>query len=67
MLTDGVPNDVGTAKRLIARCRTSGLEVVGVGIQVDVSHLFGVAVAVREVTDLKRALFGVAERLLLAA
>jgi len=67
VLTDGVPNDVATAKRLIARCRTSGLEVVGVGIQVDVSHLFEVAVEVREVTDLKRALFGVAERLLLAA
>jgi nitric oxide reductase activation protein len=67
VLTDGQPNDAASTRRLLARCRASGLEVIGVGIQVDVSPLFDVAVEVREVADLKRALFGVAERLLMAA
>jgi hypothetical protein len=48
-------------------CRQAGIEAVGVGIGVDVRHLFPAAIEVTEAKDLKRELFGVAERLLVGA
>ena len=48
-------------------CRQAGIEAVGVGIGVDVRHLFPTAIEVTEAKDLRGALFGIAERLLLGA
>jgi hypothetical protein len=48
-------------------CGEAGIETVGVGIQTDIGHLFPVSVEVTDVADLKQALFGVAERLLVEA
>ena len=67
VLTDGEPDDTPEALRLIRLCRQAGIEAVGVGIGVDVRHLFPTAIEVTEAKDLKGALFGVAERLLLGA
>jgi cobalamin biosynthesis protein CobT len=65
-LTDGEPNDLRSAKDLLRRAAASGVECIGIGIQHDVSRLFPVAVRIDDIADLKTALFGIAERLLLA-
>jgi cobaltochelatase CobT len=67
VLTDGEPDDTPEALRLLGLCRQAGIESVGVGIGVDVRHLFPTAIEVTEAKDLKGALFGIAERLLLGA
>ncbi|MBK1699948.1 VWA domain-containing protein [Thiococcus pfennigii] len=67
VLTDGEPDDRSEALRLLGLARQAGIEAVGVGIGVDVRHLFPSAIEVSEARDLKGALFGVAERLLLGA
>ena len=64
VLTDGEPDDTPEALRLLGLCRQAGIEAVGVGIGVGVQHLFPTAIEVMEAKDLKRELFGVAERLL---
>jgi hypothetical protein len=64
-LTDGEPNDVRSALDLIRRDAASGIECIGIGIRQDVSRLFPVAVRIDDIADLKTALFGIAERLLL--
>ncbi|MFE8033039.1 VWA domain-containing protein [Thiohalocapsa marina] len=67
VLTDGKPDQVDSTREILRLCRAANLETVGIGIDVDVSGLFPVALRVNEVTELKRALFGAAEQLLLAA
>ncbi|MFE8032999.1 VWA domain-containing protein [Thiohalocapsa marina] len=67
VLTDGKPDQVDSTREILRLCRAADLETVGIGIDVDVSWLFPVALRVSEVTELKRALFGAAEQLLLAA
>ncbi len=64
-LTDGQPNDVRTAVDLIERAGAAGIETIGVGIAVDVGRLFPIAVRIDAIADLKTALFGIAEQLLL--
>ncbi|SDX37565.1 VWA domain-containing protein [Thiocapsa roseopersicina] len=64
-LTDGQPDDVCTAADLIERAGAAGIEMIGVGIAVDVGRLFPVAVRIDAVADLKTVLFGIAEQLLL--
>jgi hypothetical protein len=65
-LTDGQPDDVCTAADLIERAGAAGIEMIGVGIAVDVGRLFPIAVRIDAVADLKTALFGIAEQLLLS-
>lgn len=64
-LTDGQPDDLCTAADLIERAGAAGIEMIGVGIAVDVGRLFPIAVRIDAVADLKTALFGIAEQLLL--
>jgi Mg-chelatase subunit ChlD len=67
VLTDGKPDNHADTAEILRLCAASSLETVGVGIDVDVSTLFPTAIRVREVAELRTALFGAAERLLLAA
>jgi hypothetical protein len=67
VLTDGKPDSHADTAEILRLCAASDLETVGVGIDVDVSTLFPTAIRVREVAELRTALFGAAERLLLAA
>ena len=67
VLTDGEPDDTDETVRLLRLCRRAAIEPVGVGIGISVNHLFPTAIAVTAVADLKRALFGVAEALLVGA
>ena len=50
---------------MIAKATAAGIEMIGIGIQHDVSRLFPVAIRIGSVADLKEELFGIAERLLL--
>ncbi len=65
VMTDGDPNDRAAAHAILDRCRGHGLESIGIGIAYDVSWLFPVNLRVQEAGDLKQALFGLAERLLI--
>ena len=67
VLTDGEPDDAAEVLRLLGLCRQAGIETVGIGMGICVQHLFPTAIEVTEAKDIKRALFGVAERLLLGA
>ena len=64
-LTDGAPNDMRSAKGLVTRATQAEIECIGVGIGVSVGRLFPVAVRIDDVADLKTALFGITEKLLL--
>jgi len=65
-LTDGVPNHFSSAIDLVQRASTAGIQLIGIGIQTDVSGLFPVAIRIDDITDLKHELFRIAERLLLS-
>ena len=64
-LTDGEPDEWDSAADIIAKASAAGIELIGIGIQQDVSRLFPVAIQIQSVDDLKGELFRVAERLLL--
>ncbi|EGV32650.1 von Willebrand factor type A [Thiorhodococcus drewsii AZ1] len=66
VMTDGVPNDWAATVEILGLCEANGIEPVGIGIACDVSALFRVGTRVEEAGDLKQALFGLAERLLVA-
>ncbi len=70
--TDGEPDDVGAAQRIIGRCRASGIEVIGLGIGqslTEVRAVFGDrdATAIAAMTELAPALFALLERRLTRA
>jgi cobalamin biosynthesis protein CobT len=65
-LTDGAPDDFASAVRLVRQATTAGIQMIGVGIGVDVSRLFLVAIRIDDIAELKGELFRKAEQLLLA-
>ena len=65
-LTDGQPDHFLSALDLVQRANLAGIELIGIGIQTDVKHLFPVAIRIDDITDLKGQLFHIAERLLLS-
>ena len=64
-LTDGEPDDRASTRDLIRQATASGLQMLGVGIEVDVSRLFPIAIRINAITDLKSELFHLTEHLLL--
>jgi len=64
-LTDGAPDDWGSASAMVIRAGAAGIEMIGVGIATSVDRLFPVAVQIASVAELKGELFRMAERLLL--
>jgi cobaltochelatase CobT len=67
VMTDGQPNDTLSTLELLQRCRDSGIETVGVGLGLDVSHLFPVAITINELSELRAQLFDLSKSVLLAA
>jgi cobalamin biosynthesis protein CobT len=51
----------------LLRCRDSGIETVGIGLGIDVSHLFPAALAINELQELRTQLFKLSKAVLLAA
>jgi cobaltochelatase CobT len=67
VMTDGQPNDILSTLEILQRCRNSGIETVGVGLGLDVSHLFPVAIMINELRELRTQLFALSKAVLLAA
>jgi cobaltochelatase CobT len=67
VMTDGQPNDILSTLEILQRCRNSGIETVGVGLGIDVSHLFPVAITINELRELRTQLFALSKAVLLAA
>jgi cobaltochelatase CobT len=67
VLTDGEADDYDAAKSVIRRCEATGIELVGVGICIDTSHLFDNSICINNVSDLRSELFRVSKDFLLAA
>jgi cobaltochelatase CobT len=67
VMTDGQPNDILSTLEILQRCRNSGIETVGVGLGLDVSHLFPVAIMINELRELRSQLFALSKAVLLAA
>lgn len=66
--TDGAPDRVEDVRYIVDRAQASGIEVIGIGIGTPaVLGLFPTATVIRDVMDLKKALFEIAKRALLAA
>ncbi|WP_026600458.1 VWA domain-containing protein [Methylomonas sp. 11b] len=67
VINDGQPNDTLSTLELLQRCRDSGIETVGVGLGLDVSHLFPVAITINDLSELRAQLFELSKAVLLAA
>ena len=67
VMTDGQPNDTVSTLEILQRCRDSGIETVGIGLGIDVSHLFPVSIAINELQELRTRLFELSKSVLLAA
>jgi cobalamin biosynthesis protein CobT len=63
-LTDGAPDDFTSASKLINQATAAGIQIIGVGIGLDVSRLFPTAIRINDIADLKTELFRIAEQLL---
>lgn len=65
--TDGQPDDREAATEVIAKLEQSGVEVMGLGIKVDVSQLFATAASISDVGEIAVALFGMLQEKLAKA
>ncbi len=67
VMTDGQPNDTLSTLELLQRCHDTGIETVGVGLGLDVSHLFPIAITINDLSELRAQLFELSKAVLLAA
>ena len=66
VLTDGDPDDWAATHDIVDRCRRSGFELLGIGIQTrSVEKFFPKSIVINDVKDLKRELFEVTQQLLI--
>ncbi|WIF71700.1 VWA domain-containing protein [Proteus vulgaris] len=66
VLTDGDPDDWAATHDIVDRCRRSGFEPLGIGIQTrSVEKFFPQSIVINDVKDLKRELFEVTQQLLI--
>ncbi|RJG51405.1 VWA domain-containing protein [Motilimonas pumila] len=66
VLTDGDPDDWTATHDIVDRCRRSGFELLGIGIQTrSVEKFFPQSIVINDVKDLKRELFEVTQKLLI--
>lgn len=66
VLTDGDPDDWAATHDIVDRCRRSGFELPGIGIQTrSVEKFFPQSIVINDVKDLKRELFEVTQQLLI--
>jgi cobalamin biosynthesis protein CobT len=67
VMTDGQPNERISTLEILQCCRDSGIETVGIGLGIDVSHLFPMAVTIDDFRELRSCLFELSKALLIAA
>jgi len=66
VLTDGIPDDLDAALNILSRCRTSNIEVTGIGLGIEVDRVFESSVSVQLISDLPTRLNEVCKQLLIA-
>jgi cobalamin biosynthesis protein CobT len=66
-LTDGEPDDDAAARDILSRCGASGIEVVGIGLGIEVGHLFERSITILQMAELRSRLFELSRDLLIAA
>lgn len=67
VMSDGRPDDIDATRAIIERCEATGIELIGVGICYDTSHLFKRSICINDVSELRSELFRISRDLLLAA
>lgn len=67
VITDGEPDDMIGTKSLIKRMQLSGIDVYGIGIKYDVSHLFEKSQKILQISELSKALVDIARNTSLMA
>jgi hypothetical protein len=67
VMTDGQPNDQLSTLEILQRCRDSGIETVGIGLGIDVRHLFPLAITINDFRGLRSQLFELSKSLLRVA
>ena len=67
VVTDGKPDADGPARQVIAKLAQSGVEVMGLGIKIEVAGLFPTAARIDSVQELARAVFGMLQEKLAKA
>jgi cobaltochelatase CobT len=63
VITDGAPDDPEAVKRTVQQCQASGIELMGVGIAMAISHLFANSMCINQVTELRAELFRISREL----
>ena len=58
VITDGEPNHNDQSDKIIMAAINAGVEIMGVGIGVDLDHLFNTWCTINSIEDLPRSLFG---------
>jgi len=66
-LTDGEPDDESAARDILSRCGASGIEVVGIGLGIEIGHLFERSITILQMAELRSRLFELSRDLLTAA
>ena len=67
VVTDGQPDDLASARNIIASLEQSGVEVIGIGINLDVSGLFRTSGTINELKDLPSVMFSMLQEKLAKA
>ncbi len=68
VLTDGMPDNEQSTRDIAMRCGAAGIEVIGIGIELPaVTALFSSSVVINETGELRKALFDLVQRTLIAA
>jgi cobaltochelatase CobT len=67
VMTDGKPDDIDATRAIIERCEATGIELIGVGICYDTSHIFQRSICITDVSELRSEMFRISRDLLLAA
>lgn len=65
-LTDGEPDDEAAVRDILSRCSDSGIEVVGIGLGLEVGHLFEHSITILQLPELRSRLFELSRDLLIA-
>lgn len=66
-LTDGEPDCLEATRDILARCAATGIKVVGIGLGIEVSHLFECSISIMQLHELRARLFELSRDLLIAA
>lgn len=67
VVTDGQPDNSGSTAQVIERLERSGVEIMGLGINIDVEHLFRTSAKIKGVSELAVALFSMLQEKLAKA